>query len=1460
MAGRPNQILRDTYTLGAVIGRGGQGVVYQAWQRQTGAFVAIKTLKHRYSESESITAEIELLSKLDHPNIVKYFDVVEEDGRLHVVLEFMENGSLASVRKQFGNFPEAVCAKYMRQVLAGLEYLHGQGVLHRDIKAANILTSKNGVAKLADFGLAARAAAFGDASVADEVIGSPYWLPPEIIEMSAAPSAACDIWSVGCTIIELTTGRPPYFDLAPMAALFRIVQDDVPPLPEGASEALRDFLLQCFNRESVLRADATHLLTHAWLERSVRRGNSLSSSSVDDPDSTSQQRRHHVSERPVTPQRTPLPTTTTPPTPAVATPLLLETTPPPPQRRGSEENQSEDDGGSALVSLRKLTSSDAALDNDNTDKMRLSASDLDAFLEDDPSMRYRRSDFGRGSSTNRSDFGRGSSSLPTVEDSEVEIVEERDLLRRLDDATNEATFDATNEATFVDAPQEALPLRGLFESFREDDDDNYDDAFLTNRDSDLNVAALQQQLQSIAVDSPPVIITKKSPPIATTSRPSPVVDALAPYREADDDNDAYDDDFASPTFDNKLPGLKFTTGTSSSSLAPPTLSSSSQRHPLNTSSGTSKQSLDDDSDDDDDDDDDEDHGGLDDDDDDPFDDDDKSSAGDTRSWERSTSLAEINALTSDDPFATNFFDDEADFLHDDHREREAKRVEEIDTLLQRLPGGLDDVSLATLRKTEAACAALRRLIDLPGSESDAGVDDFHLGDHALAALLEAVDRAWVDQHSLDATLVVLRVVLSLVSRSPGALDQLVGLGLAPLLAGVATDLSTSPGEDLKVSSSLFATTAAIAEVVCSRGSDDALKVFVGGGGLRLLVALLLPADVENDHRVDANRWSAAKLAVDAILGVVRRDSGGPAATAVAATRRGRFVNPVSTKTETKPSRNALCSTLARLGAPPRLAGGLPAARHLHVAARRAVAGSTDAGATRRIAVAQALADRSAAALSAFCEADALVRERVAQPRTSKVVLGVLAAAPMRVALMAAEARRAQPLEEPMRVEADAHASLAVALVKALKALCMASASALDDLAKAGAIEVVVGVLGAAQRGLRGTSIDQDDSDDDVHIFVNQPSLQEKPTSSVGGGFSLDDDEIDEVVSEDDQIHIEAVDLDGIDDDEDEDVKEEPPPPPPPLKAQMRIQTTERPPMMSAAHRMITPSPSAAFPRRDELEDQLVPCLYYLCRIDRARLGRAAACGAAQRLAACVARRRHLKQFALATLCELCHAASADQDQGGTIASELWLAGGVRLYARLLAEAYWGVRALAAIAAWLGKDKDRVEKELARRTCAERVVDLLRSAQRAEFEHALPPLRDAVECSSVFAVALLRVDRVGGGGSDADQPVSPRTLLGGGRSTKSRGPRRRPHAFAQEIKRRLRRHRAALTRKALLEILRAALKAADQPRDLLINAGLVTTLQKLARDESQVLVQGLASSVLTNYGLDPDSSLPLNNGP
>jgi serine/threonine protein kinase len=200
------------------IGRGGYGAVFKAWNQRTGELVAIKRLHIRHVEENassiqvkatlrlirvlrvllpvSVVAafaqtEINLLKKLHHPNIVEYKETIRTADALYIVLEYVENGSLAQTLKKFGSFSETLTAVYISQVLRGLEYLHNQGVIHRDIKVgqafamlsrlrrwslwpalqgANILTTKTGVVKLADFGVA-----MSDSEKSNSVVGTPYW-------------------------------------------------------------------------------------------------------------------------------------------------------------------------------------------------------------------------------------------------------------------------------------------------------------------------------------------------------------------------------------------------------------------------------------------------------------------------------------------------------------------------------------------------------------------------------------------------------------------------------------------------------------------------------------------------------------------------------------------------------------------------------------------------------------------------------------------------------------------------------------------------------------------------------------------------------------------------------------------------------------------------------------------------------------------------------------------------------------------------------------------------------------------------------------------------------------------------------------------------------------------------------------------------------------------------------------
>lgn len=152
-----------------------------------------------------------------------------------LIFRYVENGSLLSTLKLFGSLPEKLVSSYTYKILKGLEYLHAHQVVHCDLKAANILTTKKGDIKLTDFGVSLNLKIKQQEDGKGTPAGTPNWMAPEVIEMKGACPKS-DIWSLGCTIIELLTGKPPYADLISMSALYHIVEDDCPPLPTGISQ------------------------------------------------------------------------------------------------------------------------------------------------------------------------------------------------------------------------------------------------------------------------------------------------------------------------------------------------------------------------------------------------------------------------------------------------------------------------------------------------------------------------------------------------------------------------------------------------------------------------------------------------------------------------------------------------------------------------------------------------------------------------------------------------------------------------------------------------------------------------------------------------------------------------------------------------------------------------------------------------------------------------------------------------------------------------------------------------------------------------------------------------------------------------------------------------------------------------------------------------------------------------
>ncbi|KAI8891122.1 Pkinase-domain-containing protein [Backusella circina FSU 941] len=257
------------YQLGNCIGKGQFGSVYRALDLATGEIVAVKRIHLEDGElDQEIMKEVSLLKTLSHTNVIRYLGFIRSKKNINIILEYAENGSLMSTLKAFGAFPEKLVASFCIKILNGLEYLHENEVVHCDLKAANILTTKTGDVKLTDFGVSLNLKIKG--VDAGSVSGTPNWMAPEVIELKGA-STKSDIWSLGCTLIELVTGKPPYSDLIAMSAMFRIVEDDLPPLPESISEDMRDFLMCCFQKDPNDRKSASELKQHVWIQQNQQR-------------------------------------------------------------------------------------------------------------------------------------------------------------------------------------------------------------------------------------------------------------------------------------------------------------------------------------------------------------------------------------------------------------------------------------------------------------------------------------------------------------------------------------------------------------------------------------------------------------------------------------------------------------------------------------------------------------------------------------------------------------------------------------------------------------------------------------------------------------------------------------------------------------------------------------------------------------------------------------------------------------------------------------------------------------------------------------------------------------------------------------------------------------------------------------------------------------------------------------
>ncbi|KAJ8248153.1 hypothetical protein GJAV_G00238900 [Gymnothorax javanicus] len=261
----------DIWEIIGELGDGAFGKVFKAQNKETGALAAAKVIDTKTEEElEDYMVEIDILASCDHPHIVKLLDAFYYESKLWILIEFCAGGAVDAVMLELERpLTEPQIRVVCRQTLEALLYLHEQKVIHRDLKAGNILLTLEGDVKLADFGVSAKNTK--TLQRRDSFIGTPYWMAPEVVMCETSKDRPydykADVWSLGITLIELAQVEPPNHEMNPMRVLLKIAKSEPPTLmqPSKWSPEFSDFLRKCLDKNMDNRWDPIQLLQHPFV-------------------------------------------------------------------------------------------------------------------------------------------------------------------------------------------------------------------------------------------------------------------------------------------------------------------------------------------------------------------------------------------------------------------------------------------------------------------------------------------------------------------------------------------------------------------------------------------------------------------------------------------------------------------------------------------------------------------------------------------------------------------------------------------------------------------------------------------------------------------------------------------------------------------------------------------------------------------------------------------------------------------------------------------------------------------------------------------------------------------------------------------------------------------------------------------------------------------------------------------
>jgi mitogen-activated protein kinase kinase kinase len=248
---------------GQLIGKGTYGRVYLGMNATTGEFLAVKQVEvsakaagnDKQKMREMVAAldiEIDTMQHLDHVNIVQYLGCERKETSISIFLEYISGGSIGSCLRKHGKFEGVVVSSLTRQTLEGLAYLHREGILHRDLKADNILLDLDGTCKISDFGISKKTDNIYGNDATNNMQGSVFWMAPEVVRSQGQGySAKVDIWSLGCVVLEMFAGRRPWSKEETVGAIYKLGSlNEAPPIPDDVAQTISPiaiaFMADCF--------------------------------------------------------------------------------------------------------------------------------------------------------------------------------------------------------------------------------------------------------------------------------------------------------------------------------------------------------------------------------------------------------------------------------------------------------------------------------------------------------------------------------------------------------------------------------------------------------------------------------------------------------------------------------------------------------------------------------------------------------------------------------------------------------------------------------------------------------------------------------------------------------------------------------------------------------------------------------------------------------------------------------------------------------------------------------------------------------------------------------------------------------------------------------------------------------------------------------------------------------------